>query len=154
MSNKERKFTGRHFLFIVLGAYAIILTANLTLAFSAVSTFPGLEVKNSYLASQGFNARRDAQEALGWKVDTGYEAGVLRVVVETEAGQPAPVAEFSVLVGRPTNVSDDVRPDFVREGATFSAPVALRPGSWALRITARAEDGTLFEQRHALHVSG
>ena len=154
MSNKERKFTGRHFLFVILGAYAVILTANLTLAYSAVSTFPGLEVKNSYVASQELNARRDAQEALGWQVETGYEGGVLRVVVETEAGQPAPVSELAVLVGRPTNVSDDVRPDFVRDGSTFSAPLALRPGSWTLRITARAEDGTLFEQRHALHVSG
>jgi hypothetical protein len=44
----------------------VIISVNLLLAFKAVSTFPGLEVKNSYVASQGFNDRKAAQEALGW----------------------------------------------------------------------------------------
>jgi hypothetical protein len=37
----------------------------------------------------------------------------------------------------------------VRARGLFSPPLALRPGNWNLRMTARAEDGTLFEQRIA-----
>ena len=47
-------------------AFGVIIAVNLTLAFNAVRTFPGLEVKNSYVASQSFDADRAAQNALGW----------------------------------------------------------------------------------------
>ena len=53
----------------------MIIAVNLTLAFKAVTTFPGLEVKNSYVASQNFDADRAAQQALGWQVAARIEAG-------------------------------------------------------------------------------
>ena len=37
-----RPLTGRTVLAITVGAFAVILAANLTLAFSAVGTFPGV----------------------------------------------------------------------------------------------------------------
>ena len=64
----EREFTGKHMLAICVGAFGVIITVNLILAYNAVATFPGLEAKNSYVASQQFNERRDAQEGLGWTV--------------------------------------------------------------------------------------
>ena len=51
-----------------VAAFGVIIGVNLVLALSAVRTFPGLEVKNSYVASQTFDERRAAQEALGWTV--------------------------------------------------------------------------------------
>ncbi len=59
----EREFTGRHAAAVFVGAFAVIIAVNVALAVSAVRTFPGLEVANSYVASQEFNARRAAQEA-------------------------------------------------------------------------------------------
>jgi len=61
----ERKLTGRHVLLIFVAAFGVIISVNLVLAYSAVNTFPGLEVRNSYVASQTFNDRKAAQEALG-----------------------------------------------------------------------------------------
>ena len=46
-----REFTGTHALMIFGGAFSVIITVNLALAYNAVSTFPGVEVKNSYVAS-------------------------------------------------------------------------------------------------------
>jgi len=65
----ERQLTGRHVLMIFVGAFTVIIGVNIALAYNAVRTFPGLEVKNSYVASQEFNTRRAAQVALGWTVD-------------------------------------------------------------------------------------
>ena len=65
---KDFKLTGWHVLAIFVGCFSVIVTVNLTLAYNAVATFPGLEVKNSYVASQHFDAERRAQEALGWDV--------------------------------------------------------------------------------------
>ncbi len=47
-----RPLTGWHVLAMFVAGFGIIIGVNLTLAFKAVSTFPGLEVPNSYVASQ------------------------------------------------------------------------------------------------------
>ena len=49
--------TGRKVFFITAGAFAVIIGVNVTMAVLAVGTFPGLEVKNSYVASQSFDAK-------------------------------------------------------------------------------------------------
>ena len=57
----EKEFTGKHAAAVFIGAFSVIIAVNIALAVSAVSTFPGLEAKNSYVASQQFNVRRSAQ---------------------------------------------------------------------------------------------
>ncbi|MEL7345657.1 MAG: FixH family protein, partial [Pseudomonadota bacterium] len=49
-----RQLTGWHVFGMFALAFGIIISVNMTLAFQAVRTFPGLEVKNSYVASQAF----------------------------------------------------------------------------------------------------
>ena len=55
----ERKITGTHVLIGFVTAFGIIIAVNFTLAYNAVATFPGLEVKNTYVASQEFDEKRD-----------------------------------------------------------------------------------------------
>ena len=150
-ASAERKLTGRHVLLIFVGAFSVIITVNLSLAYNAVRTFPGLEVANSYVASQEFDARRDAQEALGWTVRAGHEAGALRLSI-TADGMPVEVAELDAVLGRATHVQDDVRPDFRFDGTAYVAPMDLAPGNWNIRMTAVAADGTEFQQRVVLHL--
>ncbi len=69
---------------------------NLTLAFQAVNTFPGLVTKNSYVASQSFDADRAAQDGLGWTLETDVADGVLTLAITDSAGtpvNPAPVTK-------------------------------------------------------------
>jgi len=58
------ELTGKHVLGITVGAFSIIIAVNVLMAFKAVSTFPGLEVANSYVASQTWDADMAAQKAL------------------------------------------------------------------------------------------
>lgn len=143
----ERQLTGRHVLFIFVGAFGTIIAVNLFLAFSAVRTFPGLEVKNSYIASQEFNERKAAQEALGWQVRATHGGGVLRLAITDAQGQPVRAAALEATVGRATHVAEDQTPDFRFDGQGYVAPVTLAPGNWNIRMEARAEDGTVFQQR-------
>ena len=53
----EHPFTGRHMLAVVFAFFGTIITVNLVMAFLATGTFPGLVVKNSYIASQHYNER-------------------------------------------------------------------------------------------------
>jgi nitrogen fixation protein FixH len=142
----ERKLTGWHVLAIFVGGFAIIITANLTLAFNAVSTFPGLEVKNSYVASQEFNALRDAQEALGWDVRAYTDHGTLVLDIAKDGAPVAPKI-LAATFGRATSVAQDQTPIFVFDGTAYRAPVEVRPGNWNLRLVAEAADGTIFKQR-------
>lgn len=142
-----RELTGKHVLAIVLTAFGIIIAVNITMAVFAIGTFPGLEVKNSYVASQSFDRDRAAQVALGWVVTPEYDGKVLTLAVRDAQGNPAKVAQLSATIGRPTISRDDVTPEFTYRGGLFSAAVALEPGNWVIRLTAVAADGTEFRQR-------
>lgn len=135
-----RELTGRHVAAMFVGGFGIIIAVNLTMAFSAVRTFPGLEVKNSYVASQSFDARRTAQEALGWQARVAYADGMLSVDIVDRDGRSAPARGLTVQVGRPTEAADDVT--LALSGG--SAAVDLAPGLWRVDIRATAPDGTLY----------
>lgn len=148
-----REVTGRDVLIVTAGAFAVIIGANLLLAWKAVSTFPGVEVANSYVASQTFDAERRAQEALGWTVTTELDGNVLSVRILDAAGLPAEVASIEGLLGRTTEARDDQQLVFRRVSDTrFEAPVAVARGSWMLQLRATAEDGTAFRKRVSIPV--
>ena len=144
--------TGRKVFFITAGAFGVIIGVNITMAVLAVGTFPGLEVKNSYVASQSFDDDRAAQEALGWEVAANVHQGILTVAFTGRTGYPVEVKSLAATVGRPTRVKDDVTPEFAYDDGTFTAPVDLGPGRWDIRMVATAPDGTPFRQRIALHI--
>ena len=148
------ELTGKHVFAITASAFAVIIGVNALLAFQAISTFPGLEVKNSYVASQGFNDRKAAQEALGWTLAPRYAEGRIDLAFTDRDGQPVAVQELDVLVGRATSTADDARPQFVQAGDVYTAPIDLGQGKWMVKVTAHSADGTLFEQRSELFVKG
>ncbi|MGY6632800.1 MAG: FixH family protein [Alkalilacustris sp.] len=145
--------TGGKVLAIAVGAFAVILTANLLLAFNAVRSFPGLEVDNSYIASQTFNEDLAQQLSLGWEVSAAVRGDVLVLSFTDADGQPVEVATLDATLGRATHVRDDQRPEFAYHRGTFTAPVDLAPGNWNIRLEATAPDGTPFRQRVVLRVS-
>jgi nitrogen fixation protein FixH len=145
----RKSITGVKFLGFMVGVFGLIIGVNLVLAFSAVDTFPGLEVDNSYVASQSFDADAKAQRALGWTVTPSYDSkeSALDLAFTNAKGEPVKVRSLTVLVGRPTESKDDVTPRFVIEGGVYRAVAALHPGKWMMHVEAQAEDGTLFHQR-------
>jgi nitrogen fixation protein FixH len=148
------EITGRQVLVFTVGAFGIIIAVNVVMAWKAISTFPGLEAQNTFVASQEFDTRRDAQAALGWTVAVGHERGRVKLVITDAAGAPVQVASLNVLIGRPTSAQDDVRPDFTFVGGLYEAEVPLEKGQWMVKLEAMAQDGTRFEQRFDLMVAG
>lgn len=149
-----KPLTGRKVLAIVVTFFGVIITVNLFMAYMAIGTFPGLDVKNSYVASQTFDDDRAAQEALGWVVDVSYQEGELLVIITDKTGKSADVAKLNAIVGRPTHVRDDQTPEFQQRSGAFKARMTLNPGLWNLRMKATAIDGTEFKQRLNFSVKG
>lgn len=152
-----REFKGWHMLTITVSAFAVIIAVNVGMAWQAVSTFPGLEVEDSYLASQDFDAEKAAQLALGWTLKPSYDpaTGVIRLDFLDKAGQPVVLKDLNVLIGRPTEAKDDKTPTFTQaaDGA-YVAEDQVAPGKWMMHVVAHAQDGTLFQQRLDFKVKG
>lgn len=152
MTTKTRELTGRHVALIFVSAFSVIIGVNLWLAYSAISTFPGLEVRNSYVASQEFDDKREAQMALGWSVLAQARGDEVTLSITDSEGQPVEVASLEATLGRATHVRDDQTPEFVFDGTRYVAPAQLAEGNWNVRMVAMAENGTVFQQRVILHV--
>ena len=148
----EKVLTGRKVFAITASAFALIIGVNFLLAYKAVSTFPGLEVRNSYVASQTFDADRAAQTALGWQLDAAIAGSDLTLSIRDPQGKPVQPATLAATLGRPTEVRDDQVPDFAYDGSVYVASILPAPGNWYLWVEATAADGTLFKQRLAIWV--
>ena len=136
-----KRLTGYHVLAIAGGAFAIIIGANLAMLFAATGSFPGLVVENSYVASQDWNRRTEAQQALGWTVEIGYDGGEIAVTLTGRDGAPGDGADLRLIVGRPSSQADD-RELTARGGAgLYRAAAELAPGLWRIEVhTASGHD--------------
>ncbi len=139
--------TGPKFFAIIASFFVVIIGVNLVLAYQAIHTFPGLEVDNSYVASQTFDAERTAQLALGWTVRADVHLGQLRLAITDASDAPVQAASITGIFGRPTSTQADQTPEFNFDGTRYTAPVTAGPGNWNLRLKAVAADGTAFHQR-------
>jgi nitrogen fixation protein FixH len=152
-----KPLTGRTVLAITLAAFGTVIAANLTMAWFAIGSFPGLEVANSYVASQQFDARARAQAALGWTIapalSTGGAASTLSVRITDRAGQPVTPAVAAARLGRATTARQDVTLPLACTGGTCTGDAVLAPGRWRLSLTATAPDGTDWQSTHDLIVA-
>lgn len=149
----KREIKGIHVLMMFGAAFAVIIGVNVLLAVQAIRTFPGLEVKNSYVASQTFDRDRNAQQALGWTAKASIDDRILRLDLSAPLG-PARARMTEIRLGRATYAADDLLLDMRYENGTWLADLPeLGLGVWHLWISAEAEDGTPFRQRLDLWVS-
>lgn len=149
-----RTLTGRKVLGISAAAFAVILAANLTLAWYAVGTFSGNVVDNGYISSQSFDADRAAQEALGWTLAITQVDGAIRIDVTDDLGRTVRPATLAATVGRPTSSRTDRALDLRRTPTGYAALADLEPGAWLIQIEATADDGTPFRRRETLTAPG
>jgi nitrogen fixation protein FixH len=135
----NKRFTGRHMTMILLAGFGVVIAVNLLMARLAVSTFGGVVVENSYVASQEFNTWLKAAEesrALGWEPQVARrEDG--RIAVNF-----APDASPRVLEGiarHPLGRLPDSELAFAGAGpGRFVSTAPLPAGRWALRLEGRA----------------
>lgn len=138
--------TGTKVVGIFLGAFSCIVAANLTLAFFAVGSFPGIEVKHTYRDSMGFEERRAKQELLNWKTGVRYEAGEVVLSLLDAQGRPAFTKDLRVVVGLATRSDQDRDVAVQFDGSDYRAEVDLPPGNWQARIQATSMDDIGFRQ--------
>lgn len=148
----QKVLTGRKVFMIVASFFGVIIAVNVTMAYMAIKTFPGLETRNSYVTSQNFDADKSAQILLGWDVAATVSDNLLTLSFRDSDDVAVKVAVLESVLGRATNVNSDQNPAFTFDGENYVAPVDLAPGNWNLRVQAEAQDGTPFRQRIVITV--
>lgn len=149
-------FTGRHMLAVVFAFFGTVIAVNLVMAFLATGTFPGLVVKNSYVASQNYNqmlAETRAQKQAGWKMEMAAAEGLLAVTLTDRAGQPLRGLAVTVAAGRPSTTEQDRVLDLAGDGGTYRAGEALAPGLWEVAVEARQGGALVYAERRRIHVA-
>lgn len=136
-----RTFTGWHATAILCAFFGTVVAVNFTMAAYARSTFGGIVVENSYVASQHFNRWLDEarqSQALGWKaVPARLSNGRLSVVLE---GAPASV-ELSGMARHPLGRMPDLPLTFAPQGnGRFETKELLPAGRWIVRLEGRSGD--------------
>ncbi len=139
MKRADRRFTGWHAATALVVFFGVVGAVNFTMARLAHSTFGGIVVKNSYVASQEFNRWLDeaeASERLGWQSQTAWLPNG-RVSVSLD-GAPAGT-QLSGMARHPLGRMDDVPLNFsAQDGGRFLSSEELPDGRWTLRLEARS----------------
>lgn len=141
------QLTGRKVTAIFVAFFGVVMAVNFTMAHLASSTFGGVVVENSYVASQHYNkwlGAAAAQEKLGWSASLARLPDDRVAVRFTGAPEGLMV---SAVARHPLGHAPDQALDFVRaaDGAFVSAK-AVAPGRWMLRLAAEADGHTWREE--------
>lgn len=135
------QFTGKHMAAIMVAFFGVVIAVNVLMARLATSTFGGVVVENSYVASQHFNTWLDeakAEKALGWKAlveRTGSDR--VEVRLRDAAGRALGGVKLSAVAEHPLGLRADETLAF-RESAPGIYEAPLPAGRWRLRLAARA----------------
>lgn len=149
---RSHRLGGRGVLMIAVVAFLVMLTPNIILAVTAVRTFSGVVVSDSYVASQDFDRLKAAQVALGWSVALDHADDVLRLSITDAAGHAVRPASLAVAMGRPTTTRDDRTITLLETPGGYAGEAVFAPGHWRVEIAASAADGTAFRQSHDIWV--
>lgn len=141
---KDREFTGFHMAGILSLFFGVIIAVNLTMAWFANSTWSGLVVKNSYVASQEFNSKVEqvkAQDALGWKGRLTSEDGTIRWSLVDASSVPVKAQAVTISLRRPVTDSADatVTLEPVGNGA-WQAKHLMADGIWIAVVDVQPVD--------------
>lgn len=153
---QPEEFTGKHMLFYMIAFFGVIIAVNLVMARFAVSTWSGLVVPNSYVASQQFNTKAEQSRAIaakGYAVEMRSGAEGLSVVLTDAQGQPAAAQSVSAALRRPVGTEDDRTLVFAPSGGgVFTAPGQLPDGEWIAHLTITGDGQTLYQKARRLHI--
>lgn len=148
-------FTGWHMLAVVGLFFGTIIAVNIAMAYWAVSTFPGLNAHNSYVASQNYNLLLKAaanQDAIGWRGEVSVSGGHLGLQLTTREGSPVKGLEVSALTGRPASAADDRDVPLLPQGDSYRTEAPLAPGRWLVEIEAREKGELRWRETRAITV--
>lgn len=154
---QPKPFTGWHMLAIMVAFFGVIIAVNLLMATLANTSWTGLVVQNTYVASQQFNERvadARAQAALGWKGTLTIANGDIRYKLVDASGSAIPVEGVTASFRRPAYEGEDWQATLARDAdGVFSTVAPVRDGIWIVDTEAKLKDGAPYHEARRIVVA-
>jgi len=145
-----RKFTGFHMAAILVAFFGTVMAVNFAMAWRATSSFGGVVVENSYVASQQFNGwleAAEAQQQLGWDAATLWRADGR---IEVRVIGPSANARLRGAARHPLGREEPQQLVFERQAdGSFLSRAPLGSGRWFLRLEL-ADGADIWRREEAL----
>lgn len=153
----EKQFTGRHMLAVMFAFFGVIIAVNITMAVKANTSWTGFVVKNTYIASQEFNAKAEEgrkQAALNWSSKLDIADGNIRYSLADASGSPVILSGGSVNFRRPSSDREDMTITLAVEGTSLTGQAALADGVWIVEVLSDAGMEHPYRDTRRIHVRG
>jgi len=141
-SKTSGTFTGWHMLSIMVAFFGVIIAVNITMAYNAISSWSGLVVKNTYVASQEFNDKAETgkeQAALEWQQTANFADGIFTYRLVDRDGNTVAVTGGTVEFKRPVGDVQDTKLTLdVGDDSLLSGAVELGEGAWIMEVNSDA----------------
>jgi nitrogen fixation protein FixH len=145
------EFTGKHLLWLMIVFFGIVIAVNATMAVLAGSSWTGLIVKSSYVASQHYNERLEAarlQDELGWRSQLEATSGRLVLTMRTRTGEALAGLTARAKLARTVKEDEDMVFELEERGlGEYHADMALAPGLWLADVEAVDATGRRYERQ-------
>lgn len=119
--------------------FGVIIAVNIFMATLASSSWTGLVVKNSYVASQKFNGKlqgAEEQKKRGWRSSIEFQHGEFKIRLFDKTGETISLSKAQLFVGRPAFEQQDQLVELVEQSnGSYLAKLPLGIGEWAIKIT-------------------
>lgn len=144
-----RGIRGRHVLGAMIAFFAVIVVADATMIYKALTTFGGVDNSNAYREGLAYNdrisrAKRQASRGWGDAVTLCNTGTRLRVAMTAADGKPLAGLRVEATLGRPATARADMTLALAEAApGVYEAPVPapLAEGTWIAGVRAIAGDG-------------
>lgn len=160
-----RGLSGRHVLAAMLAFFGVIIVADATMIYKAVSTFGGIDNANAYRDGLAYNARiarENRQAALGWTetVELMSDPARLRVSLRDAEGTAPHDIRVEAFLGRPATIRSDAKLPLAEVSpGVFETAISheVDPGNWIATVLAFSGDtieaDPIYQTRRRLWVA-
>ncbi|MFT5776053.1 FixH family protein [Hyphomonas sp.] len=150
LETDEKVLKGHHVLFWLIGFFGLMFIVNGVFLWAALSSFPGEDVRHSYLQGLHFNqtiASLKHQEGMAWKAELGLieepDGDVLVARILDADGLALPSRNVTAELRRAATQDSDIIVDMLPVGSgeyRAELPVLTR-GAWHVALNAEVADG-------------
>jgi nitrogen fixation protein FixH len=151
----SRRSAWRFFPWAMIAALGVVIVVNVGMAWSALSTFPGTAVNDTFDHSNEYDKvlSTAAHEAsLGWSLQVALDAGRPVVTLAARDGTPLQGAQVSATAMRPLGPDQATPLTFhaVAPGRYLAAAPLAAPGQWDLLLSVNDGAGQLHATRRVI----
>ena len=158
----RRHLAGWHVLTGMVAFFAVVVSVNGAMIYSAISTHSGVVATEPYRKGLHYNDRvraDETQQRMGWGDNLTIEGnGQIELAITNADGVPVRALNVRLVIGRPTTNRHDVIVELVSSptGHYAARIKTLPPGHWIAAVearTSRADPEPVYRARRRIWIA-